>query len=46
LFLYLSQKKAKEKIEIKKEEEQSKIYYVPDERDDVDEEDPDEDLNF
>jgi hypothetical protein len=30
----------------KKSDEASKIYYAPDERDDFDDEDPDEDLNF
>ena len=50
-FLFSTNKAApKVPVQIKHEEtkkqEESKIYYEPDERDDVDDDDPDEDLNF
>ena len=36
----------KQQVQQANSEESSKIYYAPDERDDFDDDDPDEDLNF
>lgn len=36
----------KQKITIENQDTESKIFYAPDEADDVDDDDPDDDLNF
>ena len=43
---FQSKPKKNDQKESSIKEQESKIFYAPDERDDVDDDDPDDDLNF